>query len=292
MRLPAQHRAVLLGLIALLAAPNCLAQKPSAPPDESRAVEFKKLAAQVVEQRRNGAEESEELQQKALKLLDALVLEQLNRTGPLDLAATNQGLATTLARPGAVGESYELVRVGARPSGEVFYALVANFSLSGPSAIRYYTPSPEGFHFAAHIDHWEFPDYFDEYVELVPIAAADILFVTVNGRTDERRTGAFAAWRFADGHFTAVWTTDILEQSSYENLADGFRLTYCSQDDEANPRACKRIMRQRFQWDGFAWRRVEQLESDVPKPAPPAKTAPPPQRPPFRALHTSSRAAH
>jgi hypothetical protein len=277
MKLSVYRRTALLGLFALLAGPCGLAQKPVAAPEDPRATQFKQLAAQVVEQRRSGAEESEELQEKALKLLDALVLDQLNRTGPPDLAATNQGFAAALARPGAIGESYELVRLSALPGGEVAYALVANFSLSGPSAIRLYTPSAEGYQFAARIDHWEFPDYFDEYAELVPISAADILFVTVNGRTDEQRTGTFAAWHYSDGHFAAVWTTDILEQSSYENLADGFHLAYCSQDDEQNPRVCKRVMRQRYQWDGFAWRRMEQLESDAPKPTPPTKSPPPPK---------------
>lgn len=268
MRFPLHRRWVLFVLLSLLAAPRARAQQPPAAPEDPRPAEFKRLAAQVVERRRFGADESEELQEKTLKLLDALVLEQLNRTGPRDLAAINQRLAASLARPGAVGESYELVRLGARPDGEVFYALVVNFSLSGPSAIRCYPPSPQGFRLAARIDRWEFPDYFDEYAELVPITASDIIFVTVNGRTDELHTGTFAAWRFSDGRFTAVWTTDILERSSYEVGPDGFHLSFCSQNDEQNPGLCRRMMSERFQWDGFAWRRVEQRESDAPKPPP------------------------
>jgi hypothetical protein len=27
-------------------------------------------------------------------------------------------------------------------------------------------------------------------------------------------------------------------------------------------------MRERYQWDGFSWRRVEHVESDAPKPPP------------------------
>ncbi|MBI1738600.1 MAG: hypothetical protein HYR58_05065 [Acidobacteria bacterium] len=262
------RRSALLVLLTLLATPLARAQQPPAAPEDLRVAEFKNLAAQVVERRRSGADESEDLQEKTLKLLDALVLEQLNRTGPRDLAAINQRLAATLARPGAVGESYELVRLGANANGEVFYALVVNFSMSGPSAVRYYPPSPQGFRLAARIDRWEFPDYFDEYAELVPIAASNIIFVTVNGRTDELRSGTFAAWRFSDGRFTAVWTTDILERSSYEVCPDGFHLSFCSQNDEQNPRLCRRIMNERFQWDGFAWRRVEHVESDAPKPPP------------------------
>jgi hypothetical protein len=197
----------------------------------------------------------------------------------LDFAAINQRLAASLAQPGAVGESYELVRLGAMPKGEVLCALVVNLSIGGPSAIRYYPPSPQGYRLAARIDRWEFPDYFDEYVELVPIKASDIVFVTVNGRADELRTGTFAAWRFVEGRFTAVWTTDILERSSYEDRPDGFQLTYCSQNDEQNPRLCRRMMRERYQWDGFVWRRVEHQESEAPKPAPPP--IPPARKPPL-----------
>ncbi len=266
------RRATRFVLLLLLAAPLACAQQPPAAPEDPRPAEFKKLAAQVVELRRAGVDESEELQQKTLKLLDELALEQVNRAGPRDLAATNRHLAGTLARPGAIGESYELVRLGANATGEVFYALVVNFSLSGPSAIRYYPPSAQGYRFAARIDRWEFLDYFDEYVELVPISASDIVFVTVNGRTDEFRTGTFSAWRFSEGRFTTVWTTDILERSSYEVLPDGFHLSYCSQNDEQNPRLCRRMMKERYQWDGFAWRRAERQESDAPK-------APPPTRP-------------
>ena len=293
MRGKAYCRAAQFLLLALLAASLGRAQQPPAAPEDPRPAEFKKLAARVVELRRAGVDESEELQEKALKLLDELVAEQLNGTGPRDLAVMNQRLAAALARPGAIGERYELVPLGAKANREVFYALVVNFSLSGPSAIRYFPPSPQGYRFAARIDRWEFPDYFDEYVELVPIAASDILFVTVNGRTDELHTGTFAAWHFADGRFTAVWTTDILERSSYEVRPDGFHLSYCSQNDEQNPRLCRRMTKERYQWDGFSWRRSERQESDAPKPPPappvlerrgfaPMPMLPAPKKPPLR----------
>jgi hypothetical protein len=273
------RRAVLLIFAVLVCAPSARAQQQPAAPEDPRVAEFKQLAAQVVERRRTGADESEERQEKTLKLLDAIVLEQLNKPGAPDLAAINQRLAATLVRPGAVGESYELVRVGAESNEGISCVLVVNFSMSGPSAIRFYPASPQGYRFAARIDCWEFPDYFDDYVELVAVKTSDVVFVTVNGRTDELRTGTFAAWRFADGRFTALWTTDILERSSYEDRPDGFQLTYCSQTDEERPRLCRRMMRERYRWDGMAWRRVERQESDAPTPKP---AAPPPQPVPPR----------
>ncbi|MCL5289206.1 MAG: hypothetical protein M1453_14580 [Acidobacteria bacterium] len=270
------RRRALFAFVLLLCVPRAGAQQPAAAPEDPRVAEFKKLAAQLVERRRAGVDESEDMQEKTVKLVDALVLEQLNRPGPRDLAAINQHLAATLARPGAIGESYELVRLGATANGKVHFALVVNFSISGPSAIRYYPPSAQGYRLEGRIDRWEFPDYFDEYAELLPVSASDIIFVAVNGRTDELRTGTFSAWHFADGRFTAVWTTDILERSSYEMRSDGFHLSYCSQNDEQDPRLCRRIMNDRYQWDGFTWRRAEHQESDAPKPPPPAPGRKPP----------------
>ncbi len=263
------RRALLLASLVILFVSSARTQQPAAVPEDPRVTEFRQLAAQVAERRRTGADETEDLQEKALKLLDSIVLEQLNHTGTPDLTAINQRLSASLVRPGAVGESYELVRVGVTTKPEISCALAVNFSMSGPSAIRFYPASPQGYRLAARIDRWEFPDYFDDYLELVPIKVSDIVFVTVNGRTDELRTGTFAAWRFAEGRFNAVWTTDILERSAYEDRPDGFQLAYCSQTDEEHPRLCRRVMRERYQWDGMAWRRVEQQESDAPKPAPP-----------------------
>jgi hypothetical protein len=275
------HRRAALLVVLLLSSIFAQAQQPPVAQKDPRVAEFKQLAAQLVERRRTGADESEDSQEKTLKLLDAIVLEELNKAGPPDLAAINQHLAASLVRPGAVGESYELVRVGAA-EGEISCVLAVIFSMSGPSAVRFYPASAQGYRLAARIDRWEFPDYFDEYVELVPVKASSIIFVTVNGRTDELRTGTFAAWRFAEGRFTVLWSTDILERSSYEARPDGFQLTYCSQADENKPRLCRKVMRERYVWDGMAWRRVEQQESDAPKPAPPPRVpATPPRKPPL-----------
>ena len=107
MKYPVRRRAALFALFTFLAAPAAGAQQPPAAPEDPRLAEFKQLAAQVVERRRSGADESEEFQEKTLELLDSIILEQLNRTGPQDLVAINQRLAASLARPGAIGESYE-----------------------------------------------------------------------------------------------------------------------------------------------------------------------------------------
>jgi hypothetical protein len=253
------------GLLILFCAADLSAQQAPPAPDP-RVADFKKLSAQIVDQRKNGLDEKEDVQEQALKLLDAFVLEQLNRPGTADLAAINQRLASLRSGAESVGERFELVRLGATLTGAVYYALVVNFSLSGPSAVRFFPPSDSGYRLAAKIDRWEQPDYFDEYLELVPYPASDVVFVTVNGRTDELRSGTFAAWRFTEGHFVSLWSTDILERSAYELRPDGFHLSFCSQNDEKDPRICRKITRERYVWDSFSWRRVERQESDAPQP--------------------------
>jgi hypothetical protein len=111
-------------------------------------------------------------------------------------------------------------------------------------------------------------DFLDDYIEMVPIAGPAALFVTVAGRTDELETGVFTAWYF-DGHaVAAVWSSDILQQSSYEAASDGFRVTYCAETDPADPGKCSAMQRDRYIWQDKAWKRAE----TTPLPAaPPAR---------------------
>ncbi len=224
--------------------------------------EFTRLAAQLAQQRLGGTEESENLQEKALALLDGIVLRTLNSQSEPNLDALNQRLAALVAQQPPVGEDYRVVRLGGSPAR---YAVVANFSLGGPSAVRVYAAARGRYALAAQIDRFAQKDFFDEYLELIPVTAPVILFVTVTGRTDDLQTGAYTAWRFDSERIQAVWSSDMLQQSSYESRADGFRLTYCAETDEVNPRLCRRMARDRYVWDGTAWKRVEREAFAVPK---------------------------
>ncbi len=145
------------------------------------------------------------------------------------------------------------------------FALAANFGSSGPSAARFYVRGPEKYGVAARIDPAVQPDYFDDYLQILPMPelarAADVICVTVTGRTDEFATGAFAAWRLTGDRLQEVWVTDLLPRSSYQARSNGLQLTYCAEPDEDHPGVCRRMTRERYIWDG-AWRRVEQ--TDVP----------------------------
>ncbi len=223
---------------------------------------FRRLAEQLAQERLDGVEESEARQEQALGILDRIVLEALNVTGAPKLDSLNQRLAGLITQQPLVGEGYRVVRLNGSPA---VYALVVNFGLAGPSAVRIYRSAAGRYALAARIDRFAQKDFFDEYLEVVPVAAPVVLFVTVTGRTDDLQTGAFTAWRLDGERLQALWSSEILQQSSYESDADGFRLTYCAQTDEDSPRVCRRMTRDRYVWDGAAWKRVEQAALPVPK---------------------------
>ena len=253
-------------LFPLAGAQDFAGQARSMPPaaeTQKPESEFARLALRLAQLRLAGAEESEKPQEQALGILDSMALGTLNAPGgEPDLVALNQRLAGLVTQQPPVGENYRVVRLGGSPAA---YALVANFGLGGPSAVRLYRGVAGRYALAARIDRFAQKDFFDEYLELVLIAAPVTLFVTVTGRTDELQTGAFTLWRFEGDRVQVVWASDILPQSSYESRADGFRLTYCAETDEDNPRVCRRMARDRYAWDGAAWRRVEQTALPVPK---------------------------
>ena len=259
---------IVIGSAALLLLPASAVALRALPPNaneraqaQSAESEFARLALRLAQQRLAGAEENEKLQEQALAILDSMALGTLNAPGAPNLEALNQRLASLVTQQPSVGENYRVVRLGGPPAA---YALAANFGLSGPSAVRLYGAAAGRYALAARIDRFAQKDFFDEYLELVPVTAPVTLFITVTGRTDDLQTGAFTAWRFDGDRVRAEWSSDILQQSSYESLPDGFHITYCAQTDEDNPRVCRRMTRDRYVWDA-AWKRVEQTPVPVPK---------------------------
>jgi hypothetical protein len=252
-------RSVLL-LAALLSAAG--AQPQTADP---RVAEFKKRAAALAAHRREGVDESEAPQEAALKLLDAVVLEELNRAAPpFDLAALNHRLEAFIVQDPPLGEGYVLLAVSRPAAGPAAYALAANFGFSGPSAARLYVSAAGAYQLAARMDKFTHKDFYDDYLELAPISAADVVFVTITGRSDELKTGSFTAWRYAAGKLQTLWASDLLEHSTYENRPDGFRLSYCARADEDDPRKCALFARERHLWDGSSWKVASREESPRP----------------------------
>jgi hypothetical protein len=200
-----------------------------------------------------GASESQAVQEKALAILDRAALEGLNAAKP-DLKELNIRLAGFVTHQPALGEGYRAFRLG---GDEDAYALLANFGVGGPAAVRVYAGAPGQLRLAGRVDRYAQKDFFDAYLELVPIPGPAAVFVTVAGRTDALETGVFTVWHFDGRKLDAVWTSDILQQSSYQEGADGFRLTYCSETDPADPLRCGAMQRDRFIWQDGAWKRVE-----------------------------------
>ena len=218
------------------------------------ASEFKKLAAQLSTARLDGAAESEASQEMALGILDELASAALNGSASPDLVAANQRMADLVTHVPPVGENYHLVRLGGAP---VAYAMVVNFGLGGPAAVRVYSNAGGRYALAARIDHFVEKDFFDSDIELIPVSTAEPIFVIVAGRTDDLATGMFTAWRFDGRRAMPLWSSDLLQQSSYEADGDGFHLTYCSEPDEDHPGLCHKMARDLYRPQAGEWKRIE-----------------------------------
>ena len=217
-------------------------------------VEFKKLAAQLSTARLDGAAESEASEEMALGILDKLAVAVLNGPASPDLDVANRRMSDLVSHVPPVGENYRLVRLGGSPAA---YALVVNFGLSGPAAVRIYCNSSGHYALAARIDHFVEKDFFDSDVELIPVSAADPVFVIVAGRTDDLATGMFTAWRFDGRRAVPLWSSDLLQQSSYEADGGGFHLTYCSEPDEDHPAVCRKMTRDVYGLQAGEWKRLQ-----------------------------------
>jgi hypothetical protein len=214
--------------------------------------EFTQLADKLAADRNAEAEESEAPEEQALEMLDRVALASLDAAP--DPAALNQLLAKFVTRVPPLGESFRVFPLGGNPSS---FALLADFGDSGPSAVRIYSGAPGKLSLAARVDRYAQKDFLDDYIEMAPIPGPAAVFVTIAGRTDDFKTGVFTAWHF-DGHtVSAVWTSDIVEQSNYQVGANGFQLDYCSDPNPDDPRVCHQMQRERFVWQDGAWRQAE-----------------------------------
>jgi hypothetical protein len=256
--------AIAIGIVLLGLTPVSLRLRAQSAGDSS--AEFRRLVAELSADRLNGAAESETQQEKTLAFLDSIASSVLSVSPTLDLTAANQRLAGLVSQTPPVGENYRLVRLGGTPAA---YAMVVNFGLGGPAAVRIYSATAGRYALASRIDHFVQKDFFDSDVELIPVSENDPVFVTVSGRTDDLSTGIFSAWRF-DGHrVVALWSSDLLQQSNYEADASGFHLTYCGQEDEDHPSQCIKMTRDVYRFEAGEWKRVE--TADFPPPKAPAK---------------------
>jgi hypothetical protein len=228
--------------------------------------EFKRISEQLSAARLGGGDENESQMQKALAFLDSIAVSDLNIPAGPNLDGANRGLAELTSHTPPVGENYRLVKLGGAPAA---YAMVINFGLGGPAAVRIYAGGAGHYALAAKIDHFVQKDFFDSDLELVPASNSEPVFVTISGRTDDLSTGLFSAWQF-DGHrLIALWNSDLLQQSSYEADEAGFRIAYCSQVDDDRPSQCLKMSRDLYRFQAGEWKRIE--TADLPPPTPAKK---------------------
>jgi len=226
--------------------------------------EFKRISEELSAARQGGGDENGAEMEKALTYLDSIAVSVLNVPANPALDQANRRLAGLVSHTPPVGENYRLVKLGGTPAA---YAMVINFGLGGPAAVRIYAGAAGQYALAAKIDHIVQKDFFDSDLELVTVSNSEPVFVTVSGRTDDLSTGMFSAWQF-DGHrVVALWNSDLLQQSSYEAEENGFRLAYCSEVDEDHPSQCLKMTRDLYRFQAGEWKRMETADLPPPKPA-------------------------
>jgi hypothetical protein len=226
--------------------------------------EFKRIAEELSAARQGGGDENGAEMEKALTYLDSIAVSVLNVPANPALDQANRRLAGLVSHTPPVGENYRLVKLGGAPAA---YAMVINFGLGGPAAVRIYAGGTGHYALAARIDRFVQKDFFDSDLELIPVSGSDPVFVTVSGRTDDLETGLFAAWRVRGSQLEALWSSDLLQQSTYEAEEMGFRLAYCSQVDEDHPSQCLKMSRDLYRFQAREWKRIESVDLPVPKPA-------------------------
>ncbi len=256
--------AVFVGLVILGATP--FAAWLRAQTGNDPIAEFKRISEELSGARLSGGDENEARMEKALAYLDSVAVSVLNIPAGPNLDGANRGLAGLASHTPPVGENYRLVKLGGTPAG---YAMVVNFGLGGPAAVRIYAGSAGNYALAARIDRFVQKDFLDGDIEIVPVSKSEPVLVTVSGRTDDLSTGMFSAWQF-DGHRVLnLWNSDLLQQSSYEADENGFHLAYCSLVDEDRPSQCLKMSRDLYRFQAGEWKRIE--TTDLPPPNPEVK---------------------
>ena len=251
----------LSGLVIFGAAAGALRSPAQAGSDS--AAEFKRISGELSAARLSGGDENEALMEKALAYLDSIAVSALNVPAGPNLDGANRGLAGLVSRIPPVGENYRLVKLGGAPP---VYALLVNFGLGGPAAVRIYAGSPGNYALAGRIDRFVRKDFLDSDLELAPVSYSEAVFVTISGRTDDLSTGLFSAWRF-DGHGVLnLWNSDLLQQSSYRADEKGFDLAYCSQVDDDRPSQCLKMSRDLYRFQAGEWKRIETADLPPLKP--------------------------
>ena len=266
--LPAARNSMGLALVLatfVIACAAPFAARVRAQTGSDATAEFKRISEALSAARLGGGEENNAEMEKALAYLDSIAVSALNLPAGPNLEGANRSLAGLASHTPPVGENYRLVKLGGAPAA---YAMVINFGLGGPAAVRIYAGPAGHYGLAGRIDHIVQKDFFDSDLELVPVSNSEPVFVTISGRTDDLSTGLFSAWRFDEHAVAALWSSDLLQQSSYEADENGFRLAYCSQVDEDRPSQCLKMSRDVYRFQAGEWKRIETADLPPSKPAP------------------------
>src|SRR5216683_2887654 len=125
--------------------------------------EFKRISGELSAARLGGGDENEAQMEKALAYLDSIAVSVLNGPAGPNLDEGNRGLEGLVSRTPPVGENYRLVKLGGTPAA---YAMVINFGLGGPAAVRLYAGAAGTYALVAKIDRFVQKDFLDSDLEV------------------------------------------------------------------------------------------------------------------------------
>lgn len=248
----ARHRTIAFSFLAaaFLAVPGLLAGQ-----DRSTSIEeFRQRWQAVVADRESEDEESPVKLEAALSILDTVVLTGLNSGQTSDLADLNRTLKEYATPDSAQAEAYSIEPFAASPG---LFVLTANFSLIGPSALRFYARQEGSFRLVSSLTHFTDSRFNDYFIRFVPVPEAwQAVFMTVSGRTDRWQTGTFALWRLSEAGFSLLWQKEDLPFSDYRWQGNRFVLDYCAETDEQKASVCLRRAHEVYAWIDKRWQEV------------------------------------
>ncbi len=216
--------------------------------------EFRQRWQAVVADRESEGEESPVKLEAALSILDGVVLSALNSGPTSDLATLNRTLREYAAPDSAQAEEYSAEPFPASPG---LFVLTANFSLIGPSALRFYARQEGNFRLVSSLTRFTDSRFNDYYIHFVQVPEAwQAVFLTVSGRTDRWQTGTFALWRLSESGFSLLWEKEELPLSDYRWQGNRFILDYCAETDEQKASVCLRRAHEVYAWTDNRWQEV------------------------------------
>ncbi len=149
-----------------------------------------------------------------------------------------------------------MFRLGGNPAA---FALLADFGEGGPSAVRIYAGAPGKLSLAARVDRYAQKDFFDDYIELVPVPGPVALLSPWRGAPTTSRQAYSRPGILTDTKQRPFGCRISSSNRVMRSVRNGLQLNYCADPDPDDPRVCHQTRRERFAWQDGAWKQAESV---------------------------------